>query len=349
VFPPSRPRSTWSLALRRRSTGGFTLTVGPDEGQESYTFTGHATRPEAPTQVIQLNGRFDLRAPLNPPPLRQGIVTRYDAAGSTGLDWLLENRGSFHVVRNNGGVESYAIRTAEFLIDSDGLMVGEFRGVSFQRISSVIAPGTDLVVRVRGRVLGVCRVRLPGAGNTTGPDAVDPTNSRPRCAEMFAGFVGARADGHLFERWRVGGACEQHGEWARCRVALPRDRRSALGLCWRDDSRIGRRGRLRGRQRRRPTRFDVRRRGRHRVRNRGRLRRLSPTWRRVWERRVDLFARPVHRPVHGRTGLPTGVGPLCRVLATGCAGRALVYFRRVRARFAASPNDQRQLSAPDTQ
>lgn len=166
--------------------GGFTLTVGPDEGQESYTFTGHATRPETPTQVIQLNGRFDLRAPLNPPPLRQGIVTRYDAAGSTGLDWLLENRGSFNLVRNNGGVESYAIRTAEFLIDADGLMVGEFHGVSHQRITSVIAPGTDLVVRVRGRVLGICRVRLPGAGNTTGPDAVDPTNSRPRCAEMFA-------------------------------------------------------------------------------------------------------------------------------------------------------------------
>ncbi|MBK6533681.1 MAG: hypothetical protein IPF99_30070 [Deltaproteobacteria bacterium] len=169
-------------------TGGFTLTVGPDEGQESYTFTGHAMQPEAPTQVVQLNGRFDLRAPLNPPPLHQGVVTRYDASGSTGLDWLLENRGSFHVVRNNGNVESYAIRTAEFLIDSDGLMVGEFRGVSFQRISSVIAPGTDLVVRVRGRVLGVCRVRLPGAGNTTGPDAVDPTNSRPRCAEMFSGL-----------------------------------------------------------------------------------------------------------------------------------------------------------------
>lgn len=168
--------------------GGFTLTVGPDEGQEGYTFTGHATDPESPTQIVQLNGRFDLRSPLNPPPMHSGITTRYDASGNAGLDWLLENRGSFNLVRNNGAVESYAIRTAEFLIDADGLLVGEFHGVNFNRISTVIAPGADTVVHVRGRAIGVCRIRLPSSAGTTGPDAVDPTNSRPRCAELFSGF-----------------------------------------------------------------------------------------------------------------------------------------------------------------
>lgn len=168
--------------------GGFTLTVGPDTGHESYTFTGHAA-PASPTQVIQLNGRFDLRGALAPGPLREGIITQYDASSSPGLDWLLDNRGSFNVVRNNGAVESYAIRTAEFRIDSDGLLVGEFRGVDHTRITGgVILPGTDLIVQVRGRVLGVCRVRLSSPPGTTGPVAVDPTNSSPRCAEMFSGL-----------------------------------------------------------------------------------------------------------------------------------------------------------------
>jgi hypothetical protein len=157
--------------------GAFQLVVGPD-AEEQYTLTAYSD--DATVTVL---GTIDLGSPeLAARPLEQGgIDSRWQAEG--GYAWLAENRGSFSVVEN-GEEAWYAMRAVTIRIEPNGLLAAELRGVATSRIDAKnrrIAPGEDKVITVRGRLVGSCLTRIEG-----GALVMDPTNTTPRCKELFS-------------------------------------------------------------------------------------------------------------------------------------------------------------------